>query len=139
MFSFINIFGLALSMSVCLLVLMRIKDQLSYDNFHPNASSLYRIITQVTNKEGTKYRLATTPMPLAASLTNEYDFIDKVVRFYPIGGRRVNIGNKQLSINSSFTDSHFFDVFGFHLKLGNAATALTEMKQLQSFLEQEIQ
>ncbi|MBD0352700.1 MAG: hypothetical protein ICV65_16255, partial [Flavisolibacter sp.] len=35
LFSFITIFGLALSMSVCMMVMLRVKDQLSYDRFHP--------------------------------------------------------------------------------------------------------
>ena len=125
LFSFINIFGLALSMSVCLLVLMRIKDQLGYDKFHPNASNTYRIITDITNKQGTGYRLATTPLPLAPALVTDYNFIDKYVRFYPAGAKRGNAQSRQLSINASFTDSGFFKVFGFKLKSGNTSAALT--------------
>jgi putative ABC transport system permease protein len=124
LFTFINIFGLALSMSVCLLVLMRIKEQLSYDKFHPDASNIYRIITEVTNRQGAEYRLATTPLPLAPALVNEYDLVDKYVRFYPVAVQKANTQGKQLLIDGCFTDSHFLDVFGFRLKAGNAATAL---------------
>jgi putative ABC transport system permease protein len=52
LFSFINIFGLALSMSVCMIVMIRIKDQLSYDSFHPHANRTYRILSEVSNKKG---------------------------------------------------------------------------------------
>ena len=62
LFSFINIFGLALSMSVCLLVLLRIKDQVGYDKFHPLADRTYRITTTLTNKQGNTYRFATSPL-----------------------------------------------------------------------------
>ncbi|MBD0293866.1 MAG: hypothetical protein ICV84_01500, partial [Flavisolibacter sp.] len=42
LFSFITIFGLALSMSVCMMVMLRVKDQLSYDRFHPKGERVYR-------------------------------------------------------------------------------------------------
>ena len=124
LFSFINIFGLALSMSVCLLVLMRIKDQVGYDKFHPNADRTYRIITEITNRQGASYRLATTPFPLAATLSKDYNFIEKSVRIYPFGSKATSSESKELNINVAFIDADFFDVFGFTLQFGNTRTAL---------------
>jgi putative ABC transport system permease protein len=80
MFSFINIFGLALSMSVCLVVLLRIQDQLGYDKFHAQAERIYRITTTVTNKEGNIFKFATTPLPLANSLVSDFNVVDQPVR-----------------------------------------------------------
>ena len=124
MFSFINIFGLALSMSVCLIVLLRIKDQVGYDKFHPHPERTYRIITQVTNKQGSVYRLATTPLPLAGSLSKDYNFIERSVRLYPFGSKNATTKTKELSIDAAFTDPGFFDVFGFTLQSGDEHTAL---------------
>ena len=80
LFSFINIFGLALSMSVCLIVLIRVKDQMGYDKFHPRHDDIFRIITRVTDRQGSEYKLATTPLPLANILTKEYDFVEHSLR-----------------------------------------------------------
>ena len=124
MFSFINIFGLALSMSVCLIVLLRIKDQVGYDKFHPHPERTYRIITQVTNKQGSAYRLATTPLPLAGNLSRDYNFIEKSVWLYPFGSKNAITETKELNINAAFTDPGFFDVFGFTLNSGDEHTAL---------------
>lgn len=126
MFSFINIFGLALSMSVCLLVLLRIKDQLGYDKFHPAAERIYRITTKVTNKQGDVFKLATTPLPLVNTLQSDFNLIEKEVRLYPAGGHRSTGGGKKLSIYSAFTDAAFFDVFGFTLQSGDPQSALVE-------------
>ena len=124
LFSFINIFGLALSMSVCLIVLIRIKDQIGYDKFHPNSNRTYRIITQITNRQGSEYRFATTPLPLAENLSKDYAFIDKTVRIYPVGAKRASSETKELTVSTAFTDHNFFQVFGFLLKSGNPHSAL---------------
>jgi putative ABC transport system permease protein len=124
LFSFINIFGLALSMSVCLIVLVGIKDQISYDKFHPHPERTYRIITQLTNREGSQFRLATTALPMATSLSKDYNFINKSVRIYPIGTKAASSETKELFINAAFSEPDFFNVFGFSLRSGDPATAL---------------
>lgn len=124
MFSFINIFGLALSMSVCLLVLIRIDDQLSYDTFHPNADRTYRVTTTVTNKEGNVYKLATSPLPLSNTLTSDFNLVEDQARLYPTGNQRSIAAGKKLSLNSAFADAGFFKLFGFTLQQGDAVTAL---------------
>ena len=125
LFSFINIFGLALSMSVCLIVLIRIKDQMSYDKFHSKSDRIYRIITQITNRQGSQYRLASTPLPLAADLSKNYEFIDKSVRIYPIGSRPAASESKELNVRTAFVDHDFFEIFGFSLRFGNPHSALS--------------
>jgi putative ABC transport system permease protein len=125
LFSFINIFGLALSMSICLLVLMHLKDQLSYDDFHPHPNRTYRIITELSNKEGNTFRFASSPLPLAATLSNNYDFIEQATRIYTAPSSKAIANKKEISIKPVFTDPSFLSVFGFTLKEGDAATALS--------------
>jgi putative ABC transport system permease protein len=50
-FSFINIAGLSLSMAVCLLLIMIIKDANEYDKFHPDSERVYRINTEALRKD----------------------------------------------------------------------------------------
>lgn len=126
LFSFINIFGLALSMSVCLMVLMQLKEQLAYDNFHPNADRIYRTITEFSNKDGDRYRFASSPLPLASSLSSDYPFIESIARLQPTGSKKITANKKELTINGAFTDAAFLTVFGFHLQEGNTVSALTE-------------
>lgn len=113
-----------------MMVLINIKDQLSYDKFHPNSNRTYRVITELTNKEGSSYRFASSPLPLAATLTTDYKFIEKSVRLYNAGSHKGSTEKKELSINGAFTDPSFFEVFGFTLQEGNEKTALTEPNSL---------
>lgn len=122
-FSFINIFGLGLSMAVCLLVIIHVKDQLSYDNFHPRADRMARIISQVTGREGNHFTWASTPLPLADRLIANYDLVETITRIYPCNGTGTN-GVKELQLHQAFVDDSFFSLFGFKLQAGNPSTAL---------------
>jgi putative ABC transport system permease protein len=125
MFTVINIFGLALSMAVCMLVLIRIRDQVSFDHFHPQEKQTYRIISQLTNKEGTDYRFATTPLPFLERLSRNYAVVDKSTRvFLPPSQRVIVPGRKQLQVDAVFVDAPFFEIFGFPFKDGNRKLAL---------------
>ncbi len=124
LFTFINIFGLALSMSVCMMVLISIKDQIGYDTFHPDASNTYRVITQLTSKEGNNFRFASSPLPLSPLLRKNYGFVKNIVRIYAVGAPQAIAADKTLTIKSAYTEPDFFKVFGFTLVTGDPKTAL---------------
>ncbi|MBS1577954.1 MAG: ABC transporter permease [Bacteroidetes bacterium] len=123
--SFINIFGLGLSMSVGMMVMIRVQDQFSYDNFHPNPQSTYRILSDYHKKTGEHWKMASTPLPLFDKL-HELSGIENVVSIYPAFNGKVATGSKELYINGAFTEPSFFNVFGFSLSAGDPATALTK-------------
>ena len=127
LFSFINIFGLALSMSVCMMVVLRIVDNFSYDNFNPAPDKTFRIISGITQKNtGDKADLATTPLPLASLLSQDTAIIREVVSLYPALRDRLSHGAAEFDINGAFTDAAFFRTFGFSLKYGEINSALRE-------------
>src|SRR5210317_288406 len=72
-FSFINIFGLAVSMSICLLLILMLADQRKYDQFHQDKDQLYRIISRGGKNSNLN---ATTPKPLSATLQAEYPIVE---------------------------------------------------------------
>lgn len=125
LFSLINIFGLALGIYVCMMVMVQVKDELSYDLFHPYPDRTYRIISDIIeNKNDKQYKLASTPLPLKSYLSQRTDIIEEAVQLYPaLKGKALN-GDKELYINGAFTDPSFFKVFGFRLSAGNKKTAL---------------
>ena len=91
LFSFINIFGLASGMPVCMLAVIKIKDAYDYDTFHPNSERSYRIITNLNRKNGEHFLCASSPLPLANYLKNNYNAIDKsssvyFSRYFFLGG-----------------------------------------------------
>jgi len=122
--SFINIFGLGLSMSVGMMIIIRLQDQFSYDDFHPQPNRTYRITSAYAKKNETTWKLASTPLPLDKALSEEADNIESVVSIYPVFNGKAQVAGKELNINGAFTQPSFFDVFGFSLASGNPSIAL---------------
>ena len=123
--SFINIFGLGLSMSVGLMIMIRFQDQLGYDKFHPAANRTYRITSEYHKKNDIKWNMASTPLPLEAVLVKQTGVVKNTVNIYPALNAQMTAGGKELSVRGAFTSPAFFDVFGFKLQRGDAATALS--------------
>ena len=128
LFSFINVFGLALSMSVCMIVLMRVVDSLDYDTFHANGQTIFRILSKITNEEGKSWTLASTPLPLAAELqaANATAVSSPSTHFYPSIQQPARDGVLEFPVNGIFAQPSFFDIFGFTLKYGDRISALAK-------------
>ena len=115
LFSFINIFGLAAGMAVCILVLINIKSAFEYDQFHPHPERTFRVITDIKGKESSQ-SWSSTPAQLAKAL-RKYSFIQECIQVYP-GSLELASGNDMLSTDVNFVDQGFFQVFGFKLLRG---------------------
>ncbi|HEX5154756.1 MAG TPA: ABC transporter permease [Parafilimonas sp.] len=124
--TFINIFGLGLSMSVGLMILIRTQDAFSYDRFSQNPERIYRITSEYNKKTGERWQMASTPLPLLNSLNKNQTIAENVVNVYPALNGRTTGNGKEISLNGVFTEPSFFSMFGFSLLTGNIATALKE-------------
>ena len=120
-FSFINIFGLAISMSVCLLIVLMLHDLKQYDRFHDKKDRIYRIISR---DEPIPIPTATTPAPLAEYLSDNYSLAEKTVSLQMGVGGDIDYENNKTTVRGYFTDRSFFDVFSFGLEKGDPNTAL---------------
>src|SRR4030095_8927247 len=98
-FSSINIAGLALSMAVCLLLIMVIKDANEYDKFHPNSDRVYRINTEALRKGGGSEPYATSPYMVGATLASGYTGIEAWTMFNSGLYRDVIADNRKFSLN----------------------------------------
>src|SRR5688500_7929472 len=130
LFSFINIISLALSMTVGMMVLVRVMDALSYDRFHPDVDRTWRVISRITNTENVSWTLASTPLPLHESLSQDSLLQASVVSLYPAISHPVTDGVKEFSVKGAFTQATFFNVFGLKLLHGDSKTALSEPRQV---------
>src|SRR5258708_1448306 len=113
--SFINIFGLGLSMSIGMIELVRIQDSLSYDRFHPYPNRTFRIISSYHKKDGQQWSLASTPLPLYAVLKADTAEIEDAVNLYPELNGTATAGGKDLGINAAFTDPALFKASALQL------------------------
>jgi len=122
--SFINIFGLGLSMSIGLMELVRIQDALSYDKFHPYPNRTYRVISAYRQNDGQHWKLASTPSPLRDALRTDTADIEQIVTINTNLNGPATAAGTELNLNAAFTEPSFFRVFGFTLASGDPQTAL---------------
>ncbi len=126
-YSFINIFGLAIGMACCILILIWVKDELSFDRFHANANSIYRITEHQYDSSGNYFPVAVTPWPLAEALKNDIPEIAKSARLRIVSGGLISYKDKKFYENDFVAvDPSFLKMFSFPLVEGDISTALTE-------------
>ena len=123
-YSFINVAGLALGMACCILILLWVQDELSYDRYHKNADRLYRVVVKgrMSNRE---INFSTSPAPLAKALMDEFPEVLQAARF--LRSRNVLIGHQEKQFNEGFilyTDPNFFDMFSIPLIKGDPQNVL---------------
>ncbi|MDH5385778.1 MAG: ABC transporter permease [Candidatus Aminicenantes bacterium] len=128
-FSFINITGLAIGMSACLLILLWVRDELSFNGFHRNVENIYLVVSERVNHRGEFFQ--TTPVPLAEPLENDYPEIAKVVRFQfrseLIARHGENIFNDW---KGAYVDPEVFDVFTFPFSKGDPKFAFLDVNSI---------
>ncbi len=122
-FSTVNVFGLALSMSVCLLMLTLVEDYKSYDEFHPEIDQLYRITSEAEFTWGPA-NMATSSVMVGPELLRDLDEVESLVQLRKTGGKLTRYDGRMASFMGLYAEPTFFDLFGFELRQGNSQTAL---------------
>lgn len=124
-FSLINIFGLSLSMSVCMLILVVIQDQYSYDKMHAKSNRIYRV-QQVDSLATVGLKMASNPYPLGIELRDQYAIAEKVVILNDNFRGEGLYKDTRLPLQGLYTGSEFFDLFDFKLQGGAVEGILDE-------------
>ncbi len=120
-FSSINIFGLAFGLSCCLMMILFIKNELSYDRFNKNAKSIYRVAFSDYLNQGGQ---ATTPLPVGPALKEQLPEIKTFTRFSTVDPYLMKYGTNEYFEPISFADEDMFKIFSFPFEEGNPNTAL---------------
>jgi putative ABC transport system permease protein len=125
-FTAINILGLALGLATCLLIVLYVVDELSYDRYNAKANRIYRVNEDLKLGDNNVLYAVCMP-PLAKTLKSEYPYVENAVRLKNAGTSHVKKGNVNMSENRIvFADPSLFDVFTLPMINGNPASALAE-------------
>lgn len=126
-FSAINILGMSVGITACLLILLYIFDELSYDRFHVNADRIYQIglVAKIGDQD---IVTGNTPAPMAEGFLKEIPGVEQTTRIaYFWGTPSLKVGDKSFTEEKVFhADSNFFDFFSYRLVEGDPETVLTE-------------
>ncbi len=125
-FTALNVFGLALGLATCLLIVFYVFDELSFDSYNKKADRIYRINEEI-KFGGNENSYAVSPAPAAAALKNDFPEIEQVARFRNQGGNLVKKGNQNIKEDLMiYADHSILDIFTLPMIYGNPGTALTE-------------
>lgn len=125
LYSIITIVGLSVGITSCLLIMLYVKQELSYDRFYPNSDRIYRVAHKVIRPQGISYNAA-SPTPLAPALKEEYPEIEYITRIYFDAEVLFEYGDKKIFEydNVIYADPDFFNVFPFRLLKGDPSHLL---------------
>jgi putative ABC transport system permease protein len=133
-FSFINIFGLSVGLTCCMLISLYLYNEMNYDRYHTNINQLYQLGTTFV-KDSKDDRTVNTPGPMAQAMKQEFPEIADATRLMALFAEdktliqynEPNAEKKSFYERNGFmADSSFFRLFTYNFIEGNPATALRD-------------
>jgi len=124
-YSLINIAGLAIGMACCMMIMVWVANERSYDRFHPNADRMYRLVTS-GQISGRSFAIPTVPAPMAEALVNDFPEVLDAFRIRQSGSALFSRNDRRFYENQMiYADPAFLKNFAFDLIEGNKENALT--------------
>ena len=122
--SLIKVAGLSMGMCCCMLILVYLTDELSYNKFNAHYNEIYRV-NYIKDGDGQFRKSAGTPSPGGPAIANDIPQVAAVARLYTRGGILATRGGPDLKrfqeANINFADNSLFKIFSVRWKEGNPA------------------
>jgi putative ABC transport system permease protein len=137
-FSFINIFGLSIGLTCCLLIALYLNYELSYDKQHPDGDRIYQLGTTFVRQKGEKL-MPNTPAPMASTMQQEFPEIEETTRLLGLFAEdktllRYNENNNAAvsfyETKGYLADPGFFHFFKYDFIEGNPSSALSNPRTI---------
>lgn len=135
-YALINILGLAIGMACCIVVLLFVHDETSYDDYHYNSDRLYRLSIQgVEMSSGNENLGANTPILWGPTLQKDYPEVENYARFVrlasPDNPWELSVGEHAfMESDILYTDPSALDLFNWPLVQGDKASVLAEPRSI---------
>ena len=128
-FTLLNVSGLAIGITVCLIIGVWLQRELSYDNFHSDADKIFRV-SNTFKSESESFSQAPSGPAFGAQLPKEIPAITSSCRLFNSSFKLKSGSNQFIENEAFYTDSNFFSFFRFKLKKGNPKQALMLQNQI---------
>ena len=125
-FSFINVLGLALGFTACLLIGFFVRDEKQYDAFIPSAKNIFRVYQQSESDAATI--IGVSPPTFSTSLKQNYPEVDMALRAMSFSSKELfEVSGKKIYETGGFiADSNFFELFPLPLLYGSYRKVLDD-------------
>src|SRR6185369_10834450 len=114
----INILGLATGIACCILIMLFVRSEFSYDKFHSKSNRIYRAWVREHYEKQDDIIDIVTPIPLAGAMQTSFPEIESTCRVFNFNGL-VKTGEQSFSEDMRMVDSTFFRIFDFALLKGD--------------------
>jgi len=121
--SIINILGLGIGIACCILIVLFVKDEWTFDTFHSKADNIYRVWAREDYGKDEVFFYTVTPFPMGPTLKDNFAEVEYQVRINNIGPQ-VKVGDNLFSEQVTIGGNDFFKVFDFDVVNGESETAL---------------
>jgi putative ABC transport system permease protein len=130
-YSFINIAGFAIGMACCLIILLYVRHELSYDKYHKDVERVCRIVQDIRTKTANRVFVPVSPM-VAPTLKSDYPQVEYAARAFTFTGSRLVRQKDTFFYEDRFmyADQELFDVLTFQFIQGSQQEALTRPNTL---------
>ncbi|MBN1327453.1 MAG: ABC transporter permease [Candidatus Cloacimonetes bacterium] len=125
-FSFINILGLAIGMAVCILILLWVRHELSYDRYHENAERIFRVV-EMQEQSGEPFPVAVTPAPLGPGMLQDFPEVINFSRFQTYSLGYIYHGDDMFKANITLADPGIFEMFTFPILAGDKEAMFNDL------------
>jgi putative ABC transport system permease protein len=126
LFSLINILGLAIGMTSCLLILHYVNYEKSYDRFHENSNRIYRLRYERTDQDGQAVRFASCCPPAGLRIRKLYPEVERVARLFRYRASVSYSENKFIEERMFFAEADFFEIFKYRFIDGDPINGIKE-------------
>jgi putative ABC transport system permease protein len=132
----INVLGLTVGLTSCLIIFLITHFELSYDHFHPDGNRIYRLVTEIT-MNGRQNNISAVPAPVARTLPKEVPGCEAVAGFFNLAssviipGKTADEPKKEFDPQGApspiiIADPQYFRIFQYKWLAGNPATSLND-------------
>jgi putative ABC transport system permease protein len=126
-YAFINIFGLAIGLAACLMILLYVRYELSYDKWLPNSENVYQLQSHYTDREtGEVNKLQMTSYIAGTAFKKDFPQVDRTVYFQQSSPVLLRGGEALTTENVLFVGDRFLDVLQFPLVRGDPKSVLAQ-------------
>src|SRR4030095_2331333 len=113
----INTLGLAVGITCCILVMLFVRSELSYDHFNTKADRIYRV-WQVEKFQDQEFKNTVSPLPMGPAMQSSFPEVEAMCRIVT-SNTLIKINNTSFNENITMVDSTLFRIFDFKLLYGN--------------------
>ncbi len=125
LYSFINITGLSIGLTICMLITLFVKDEFSFDQFQKHKNEIYRLVVNETSSKGQKDKYGITGMVHGPAFQKQIPELQSMVRFAP-AKFNIKYKNEIFVQDANYADSNFFEMFSADFIEGNANKSLSD-------------